>query len=195
MEVGGKEVIILYLSLHCRHQNESCIKMGSDESHFNVSLIVRDRSRDSVHGPQHLKGKEKTLDLWGFVTTKSCYYGWKHEFCDSWIWGVGEVNPVLWQPDTSQHHKIGFIINQRPTVAFSTKESMKRVIQNFWQKKKRNMFFTSKIFHMTNTVCVVKPSLWASASPYFDSVCSRQCRRHLDTHSLLLIIDFNHYDQ
>ena len=24
------------LSLHC-HQNDSCIKMGSDESHFNVS--------------------------------------------------------------------------------------------------------------------------------------------------------------
>ena len=34
---------ILYLSLHCHHQNDSCIKMGSDESHFNVSLIVRDK--------------------------------------------------------------------------------------------------------------------------------------------------------
>ena len=34
---------IVYLSLHCHHQNESCIKMGSDESHFNVSLTVRDR--------------------------------------------------------------------------------------------------------------------------------------------------------
>ena len=28
----------LYLSLHCHHQNDSCIKMGSDESHFNVSV-------------------------------------------------------------------------------------------------------------------------------------------------------------
>ena len=37
---GGKREII-YLSLHCHHQNNSCIKMGSDESHFNVSLIVR----------------------------------------------------------------------------------------------------------------------------------------------------------
>ena len=27
----------------CHHQNNSCIKMGSDESHFNVSLIVRDK--------------------------------------------------------------------------------------------------------------------------------------------------------
>ena len=41
MEVGG-EGDYIYLSLHCHHQNDFCIKMGSDESHFNVSLIVRD---------------------------------------------------------------------------------------------------------------------------------------------------------
>ena len=41
MEVGEREII--YLSLHCHHQNDFCIKMGSDESHFNVSLIVRDK--------------------------------------------------------------------------------------------------------------------------------------------------------
>ena len=44
MEVGGGgggESI--YLSPHCHHQNDSCIKMGSDESHFNVSLTVRDK--------------------------------------------------------------------------------------------------------------------------------------------------------
>ena len=33
---GEREII--YLSLHCHHQNDSCIKMGSDESHFNVSV-------------------------------------------------------------------------------------------------------------------------------------------------------------
>ena len=38
----GEEVGI-FLSLHCHHQNESCIKTGGDESHFNVSLIVRDK--------------------------------------------------------------------------------------------------------------------------------------------------------
>ena len=43
-EKGGKEVWrwgerkIIYLSLHCYHQNDSCIKMGSDESRFNVSV-------------------------------------------------------------------------------------------------------------------------------------------------------------
>ena len=28
---------------HCHHQNDSCIKMGCNESHFNVSLIVMDK--------------------------------------------------------------------------------------------------------------------------------------------------------
>ena len=43
MEVWG-EGDYLYLSLHCHHLNDSCIKMGSDESHFNVSFIVRDKA-------------------------------------------------------------------------------------------------------------------------------------------------------
>ena len=38
MEVVEEDYI---LSLHCHHRNDFCIKMGSDESHFNVSLIVR----------------------------------------------------------------------------------------------------------------------------------------------------------
>ena len=48
----------MYVSLHRHHQNDSCIKMGSDESHFNVSLIVKEKSQDSVHRPQFLKKKE-----------------------------------------------------------------------------------------------------------------------------------------
>ena len=42
MEVGSEGGYI-YLSLLCHHRNDSCIKVGSDESHFNVSLIVRDK--------------------------------------------------------------------------------------------------------------------------------------------------------
>ena len=34
---------IIYLSLHCHLHNDACIKMGSNENHFNVSLIVRDK--------------------------------------------------------------------------------------------------------------------------------------------------------
>jgi len=42
MEVGDEGDYKIYLSLHCHHQNDSCIKMGSDVSHFNVSFTVRD---------------------------------------------------------------------------------------------------------------------------------------------------------
>ena len=37
---GKREII--NLPLHCHHQNDSCIKVGNDQSHFNASLIVRD---------------------------------------------------------------------------------------------------------------------------------------------------------
>ena len=33
--MGGGEII--YISPHCHHQNDLSIKVGSDESHFNVS--------------------------------------------------------------------------------------------------------------------------------------------------------------
>ena len=39
--LGKREII--YLPPRCCHQNDSCIKMGSDKSHFDVSLIVRDK--------------------------------------------------------------------------------------------------------------------------------------------------------
>ena len=54
--MSGKRKII-YLLLHCYHQNDSCIKMGSDESHFNVSLIVRDKVTRQC--PQTTTFKEK----------------------------------------------------------------------------------------------------------------------------------------
>ena len=34
---GYGEREIIYLPLHCHHENGFCIKVGSDESHFNVS--------------------------------------------------------------------------------------------------------------------------------------------------------------
>ena len=57
---GEREII------HCHHQNDSCIKMGSDESHFSVSLIVK----DSVHRPQPLKRKESRS---GFEPRSLCF--------------------------------------------------------------------------------------------------------------------------
>ena len=53
---------IIYLSLHCHHQNGSCIKMGSDESHFNVSLGSEGQSHRTVSTNHNLfeeKGEPK----------------------------------------------------------------------------------------------------------------------------------------
>ena len=46
---GGGRGRFIYLSPHCHHRNDSCIKMGSDESHFNVSLLVRKKVRNHNH--------------------------------------------------------------------------------------------------------------------------------------------------
>ena len=35
---GGRGRLYTYRYTSCHHQNDSCIKMGSDESHFNVSV-------------------------------------------------------------------------------------------------------------------------------------------------------------
>ena len=37
-----------YLSLHCHPQNDSCSKMGSDESHFNVTLSTMNNNTHSL---------------------------------------------------------------------------------------------------------------------------------------------------
>ena len=57
MEVGeeGDYIPIATLS----PQNDSCIKMGSDESHFNVSLIVRDKVTNKTVTTNHNLFEEK----------------------------------------------------------------------------------------------------------------------------------------
>ena len=67
-EKGGKGVRrwgerdIIYLSLHCHHQNDFCIKVGSDESHFNVSVGSDGQSHRTVstnHNLSEEKGEPK----------------------------------------------------------------------------------------------------------------------------------------
>ena len=61
MEVG-EEGDYIPVSLHCRHQNDSCIKMGSDESHFNVSVGSDGQSHRTVSTNHNLfeeKGEPK----------------------------------------------------------------------------------------------------------------------------------------
>ena len=46
MEVGGKRLYTYRYTVN--HQNDSCIKMGSDESHFNVSVGSDGQSHRTV---------------------------------------------------------------------------------------------------------------------------------------------------
>ena len=49
-----------YLTLHCHHQYDSCIEMGSNVGHVNVSLIMEERSHDqTVHMNHNLKREPK----------------------------------------------------------------------------------------------------------------------------------------
>ena len=50
---------IIYLSLHCQHQNDFCIKMGSNESHFNVSVESDGQSHKTVSTNHNLLKKRK----------------------------------------------------------------------------------------------------------------------------------------
>ena len=49
---------IIYPSLHRHHQNDSCIKMVSDESHFNVS-VGSDGQSDKTVSTNHNVFEEK----------------------------------------------------------------------------------------------------------------------------------------
>ena len=58
--LGKREII--YLLLHCHHQNDSYIEMGSDESHFNVSVGSDGQSHKTVSTNHNLfedKGEPK----------------------------------------------------------------------------------------------------------------------------------------
>ena len=59
MEVGVGGGGITYTRLHCPHQNDSCIKMGSDESHFNVSDGSDGQSHSRTVSTNHNLFEEK----------------------------------------------------------------------------------------------------------------------------------------
>ena len=59
--LGKRELI--YLSLHCHHQNDSCIKMGSDDSYFNFSMGSDGQSHKTV-STHHNLSEEKGEPKW-----------------------------------------------------------------------------------------------------------------------------------
>ena len=50
---GERKREIIYLPLRRHHQNDSWIKMGRDKSHFNTSLIVRDKVTNKTVSTDH----------------------------------------------------------------------------------------------------------------------------------------------
>ena len=54
---------IIYLSLHCHHQNDSCIKTGSDEDHFNASLILRNSHKTVTTNFEEKRGPKRNSAL------------------------------------------------------------------------------------------------------------------------------------
>ena len=63
MEVGGEEDYIPIATLS--HQNDSCINVGSDESHFNVSVGSDGQSHKTVSTNHNLfeeKGERSGIE-------------------------------------------------------------------------------------------------------------------------------------
>ena len=58
----GVEGDYIPIAIHCHHQNDCCIKMGSDDSHFNVSVVSDGQSHKTVSTNHNLfeeKGEPK----------------------------------------------------------------------------------------------------------------------------------------
>ena len=71
---GGKRESI-YLSPHCHQQNDFCIKMGSDENHFNVSVGSDGQSHKTVnHNLSEEKGEPKRYRTEGLSLTSLTPY-------------------------------------------------------------------------------------------------------------------------
>ena len=69
--MGKREII--YLSLHCHNQNDSCIKMSSDKSHFNVAVGSDGQSHRTVStnhnlSPQTGESKRYRTDVLPFTS-------------------------------------------------------------------------------------------------------------------------------
>ena len=77
MEGGKREII--YLSLHCHHQNDSCIKAGSVVNHFNVSVGSDGQSNKTVstnHSLFEEKGESKRYQTEVLPLTSLTPYRW-----------------------------------------------------------------------------------------------------------------------
>ena len=64
--MGREEGEYIPIAIRCHHQNDSCIKVGSDESHFNVSVGSDGQSHKTVSTNHNLfeeKGEPRSFHL------------------------------------------------------------------------------------------------------------------------------------
>ena len=97
MEVGG-EGDYTYLSLHCHHQNDCCLKMGSDESHFNVSVGSDGQSHKTVFTNHNLfeeKGEPKRYQTDVLPLTSLTPYRGAKPAHESTMWENAGKEPAL----------------------------------------------------------------------------------------------------
>ena len=66
---------IIYLLLHCHHQNDSCIKMGSNESHYNIPVGSDGQSHKTVSTNHNLfEGEPKQYQTKVLLTSLTPYH-------------------------------------------------------------------------------------------------------------------------
>ena len=68
---GKREII--YISLHCYHQNDSSIKMGSDERHLNAILLIMGDKVTISQCPQINLFEEKGEQRRNLLTSLTSY--------------------------------------------------------------------------------------------------------------------------
>ena len=98
MNGGGGKMEIIYPLLHCHHRNDSCIEMGSGESHFSVSIIVRDKVTRQC--PQTTTFEEKDEPKWNqaeaHLLTSLTPYRWVHDDDRFYIALFSALGQIRW---------------------------------------------------------------------------------------------------
>ena len=97
--LGKREII--YLSLHCHHQNDSCIKMGSDDSHFNVSVGSDGQSHKTVSTNHSLSKETGAPKRYHRVLHVQRPYPWQHTY----IWRRVRTVSTLTVPEREREEK------------------------------------------------------------------------------------------
>ena len=162
-EEGGKGVWrcgereIIYLSLHCHHQNDFCIKMGSDESHFNVSVGSDGQSHKTVsinHNLFEEKGEPKRYrtEVLPLTSLTPNHQAKPAHFCECWRYHQEVVLlllfvfPAVNGPLTSQLRHITMCNTKHAVKLCHFLIKFDRIVSSLIKTKKPMSYFLGSIF-------------------------------------------------